>query len=133
MARGLNGPNLIALFAAGRTDERILQTIRYGVPGSIMPPSTATDAELRAILGYIKALRRRHRPPRYYAPHANADAITLVTNDGREIHGERRTKTPSQSSSPSRADACVGISSPSAHHHSWQPRQAALRRIRCLA
>ena len=91
--RGLNGPNLIALFAAGRTDERILHTMRAGVPGSIMPPSTATDAELGAILGYLKALASP--PPAsavYSRPAANADAITLVTNDGREIHGERRNE-----------------------------------------
>ena len=91
--RGLNGPNLIALVAAGRTDERILHTMRAGVPGSIMPPSTASDAELGAILGYLKALASP--PPAsavYSRPAANADAIILVTNDGREIHGERRNE-----------------------------------------
>ena len=49
-------PTCVALVAAKRPDDRLLQTIRHGVPGSIMPPSTASDAELHAIFGYIKAL-----------------------------------------------------------------------------
>jgi alcohol dehydrogenase (cytochrome c) len=92
-ARGLNGPNLVALVAARRPDDRLLQTMRNGVPGSIMPPSTASDAELRAILGYIKALASP--PPAsavYGRPTPDADAITLTLNDGREIHGERRNE-----------------------------------------
>ena len=91
--RGLNGPSLIALVGGGRADDRILHTMRTGVPGSIMPPSTASDAELRAILGYLKALATP--PPAsavYSRPAPNADAITLITNDGREIHGERRNE-----------------------------------------
>ncbi len=91
--KGLNGPNLTALFSAGRTDDRILHAIRNGVPGSIMPPSTASDAELQAILAYLKALSKPPPPSAVYGrPTPNADAITLVTNDGREIHGERRNE-----------------------------------------
>jgi alcohol dehydrogenase (cytochrome c) len=92
-ARGLNGPSLVALIAAKRPDDRILQIMRSGVPGSIMPPSTASDAELGAILGYLKALASP--PPAsavYSRPAANADAVTLITSDGREIHGERRNE-----------------------------------------
>src|SRR5688500_20351789 len=77
-ARGLNGPNLVALVAAKRPDDRLLQTMRNGVPGSLMPPSTASDAELLAILGYLKALASP--PPAsavYGRPNPNADAITL--------------------------------------------------------
>jgi alcohol dehydrogenase (cytochrome c) len=91
--KGLAGPSLIGLFAAGRTDDRILQTMRSGVPGSIMPPSTASDTELRAILGYVKALASP--PPAsavYSRSAANADAVTLVMSDGREVHGERRNE-----------------------------------------
>ena len=92
-ARGLNGPNLVALVTAKHPDDRLLQTMRTGVPGSIMPPSTASDAELRAILGYIKALATPPPASAVYArPAANVDAVTLVTNDGREIHGERRNE-----------------------------------------
>ena len=91
--KGLNGPSLTALFTAGRTDERILQTMRNGVPGSIMPPSTASDADLRAILGYLKALAAP--PPAsavYGRPTPGADAIVLTLIDGRVIHGERRNE-----------------------------------------
>jgi alcohol dehydrogenase (cytochrome c) len=92
-ARGLNGPNLVALVAARRPDDRLLQTMRNGVPGSIMPPSTASDAELRAILGYLKALTSPPPASAVYArPTPDADALTLTLNDGREIHGERRNE-----------------------------------------
>ena len=92
-AKGLNGPNLTALFAAGRTDDRILHAMRNGVPGSIMPASTASDDELRAILAYLKALAAPPPASAVYArPNPNADAITLITNDGREIHGDRRNE-----------------------------------------
>ncbi|MGH9218842.1 MAG: PQQ-dependent dehydrogenase, methanol/ethanol family [Vicinamibacterales bacterium] len=91
--KGLNGPNLTTLFAAGRTDERILQTIRSGVPGSIMPPSNLSDAELQAMLAYLKALSKPPPPSAVYSrPIANADAVTLITTDGRAIHGERRNE-----------------------------------------
>ena len=91
--KGLNGPNLTTLFAAGRTDDRILQTIRNGVPGSIMPAYNASDAELQAILVYLKALSKPPPPSAVYGrPDPNADAVTLVTTDGREIHGERRNE-----------------------------------------
>src|SRR5262249_54550875 len=36
-ARGQNGPNLTTLWTSGATDERVFQTIRRGVPGSVMP------------------------------------------------------------------------------------------------
>ena len=92
-ARGLNGPSLVALVTARQPDDRLLQTMRTGVPGSIMPPSTASDAELRAILGYIKALASPPPASAVYArPAADADAVTLITSDGREIHGERRNE-----------------------------------------
>ncbi len=67
--------------------------MRNGVPGSIMPPSTASDDELRAILGYLKALSAP--PPAsavYGRPTPGAEAITLIMNDAREIHGERRNE-----------------------------------------
>ena len=92
-AKGLNGPNLVALVTAKHPDDRLLQIMRTGVSGSIMPPSTASDAELRAILGYIKALATPPPASAVFArPAANVDAVTLITNDGREIHGERRNE-----------------------------------------
>jgi putative heme-binding domain-containing protein len=55
-ARGVSGPGLVGLFASGATDERVFRTIREGVPGSIMPPSTAPDADVHAIVAYLKSL-----------------------------------------------------------------------------
>ncbi len=55
-ATGVRGPDLTRLWGTGATDDRVFQTIRQGVPGSIMPASTAPDAEVRALVGYLKAL-----------------------------------------------------------------------------
>src|SRR5918993_2919420 len=55
-ARGGNGPALVNLWTAGASDERVLRTIRQGVPGSAMPPSSAPDDELKAIVAFLKSL-----------------------------------------------------------------------------
>jgi len=55
-ATGVRGPDLTRLWGAGATDDRVFQVIRQGVAGSIMPASTAPDAEIRAIVAYLKAL-----------------------------------------------------------------------------
>lgn len=55
-ATGVRGPDLTRLWGTGATDERVFQTIRQGVPGSIMPATTAPDAEVRALVAYLKAL-----------------------------------------------------------------------------
>ena len=55
-ATGISGPDLTRLSASGTSDERIFQIIRSGVPGSIMPPSTAPDDDLRALVAFIKSL-----------------------------------------------------------------------------
>ena len=92
--RGLNGPNLTNLFtSSGGSDERVVQIIRNGVPGSIMPASRNSDDEIRAIVGYLKVLATP--PPSsaaYMRPNPNADLVTLTTNDGRVIHGERKNE-----------------------------------------
>src|SRR5262245_24900610 len=92
-AKGLNGPNLTALWASGATDDRVLQTIRRGVPGSVMPSSTAPDEELRALVAYLKSLG----PTAATADNARASVerpqfVTLVMRDGRRIRGERRNE-----------------------------------------
>ena len=97
-ARGLNGPNLIPLIAGGATDDRLLQTMRNGVPGTAMPPSRATDDELRAILAYVKTLAAP--PPAAagveasarYNPSRVSNVVSLTMNDGRTITGERRNE-----------------------------------------
>ncbi len=55
-AKGISGPDLTVLWAAGRSDGRVFQTIRRGIAGSIMPSSTAPDDELWAIVSYLKSL-----------------------------------------------------------------------------
>jgi putative heme-binding domain-containing protein len=54
--KGVINHDLTRLSAAGATDERLLQTIRNGVPNTIMPSSTAPDAELRTIVSYLRSL-----------------------------------------------------------------------------
>ncbi|HUK36752.1 MAG TPA: c-type cytochrome, partial [Vicinamibacterales bacterium] len=55
-AKGVHGPDLTVLFASGATDDRVLQTIRRGVPGTEMPASSAPDSELRAVVAYLHTL-----------------------------------------------------------------------------
>lgn len=55
-AKGVLGPDLTGLWAAGRSDERVFQTIRNGLPGSVMPPSKALDPEIWAVVAYLKSL-----------------------------------------------------------------------------
>lgn len=55
-ATGVRGPDLTRLWGAGTTDDRVFQTIRQGVAGSIMPASTAPDNEVRALVAYLKTL-----------------------------------------------------------------------------
>lgn len=90
-ARGLNGPNLTTALSSG--DDRLLQIMRNGVPGSIMPASRNTDVELRAILAYIKELARPvGSSAAYVRPSPTADLVALTTNDGRRIYGERKNE-----------------------------------------
>jgi putative heme-binding domain-containing protein len=55
-AKGGRGPDLTRLWTREGADERAFQTIRSGVPGSIMPPSSAPDAELLAIVAYLRSI-----------------------------------------------------------------------------
>lgn len=55
-ATGVRGPDLTRLWGSGASDDRVFQTIRQGVPGSIMPASTAPDSDVRALVAYLKAL-----------------------------------------------------------------------------
>lgn len=91
--RGLNGPNLTTLVASPGSDERVMQIIRNGVPGSIMPPSRNSDDEIRAIVAYLKVLATP--PPSsaaYVRPNPNAERVTLTLADGRVVHGERKNE-----------------------------------------
>jgi putative heme-binding domain-containing protein len=55
-AKGVTGHDLTRLFASGATDDRVFQTIRSGVPNTIMPSSSAPDAELSALVAYLRSL-----------------------------------------------------------------------------
>src|SRR5262245_21717588 len=55
-AKGVHGPDLTVIFANGATDDRVMQTIRRGVPGTEMPASSAPDSELRAIVAYLRSV-----------------------------------------------------------------------------
>ena len=93
-AKGDNGPNLTALWAAGATDDRVTQTIRGGIAGTVMPPSAATDEEIRAIVAYLRTLAA---PPPAAGETARAtperpQRVVLVTASGEDIRGERRNE-----------------------------------------
>ena len=62
-AKGVFGPDLTSLWAAGASDERIFQTVRRGVPGSSMPPTRLTDDEIWAVLAYVRTLAPSVPPP----------------------------------------------------------------------
>jgi hypothetical protein len=47
---------LTRLWASGATDERVFQTVRAGVPNTLMPSSSAPDEELRAVVSYLRSL-----------------------------------------------------------------------------
>lgn len=55
-AKGVPGHDLTRLWASGATDERVFQTVRSGVPNTLMPSSTAPDAELWSLVGYLRSL-----------------------------------------------------------------------------
>src|SRR5438067_1667210 len=93
-AKGDNGPNLTARWAPGARDERVTQTIRGGIAGTVMPPSAATDEEIRAIVAYLRTLAA---PPPAAGETARAtperpQRVVLVTASGEDIRGERRNE-----------------------------------------
>jgi cytochrome c oxidase cbb3-type subunit III len=55
-AKGISGPDLTLLWAMGTNDDRIFQSIQQGVPGSIMPSTSAPDQEIWAMVTYVKSI-----------------------------------------------------------------------------
>src|SRR5438128_10614991 len=55
-AKGGSGPDLTRSWTTEDRDERMFQTIRSGVPGSIMPSTPAPDEELWAIVAYLRSI-----------------------------------------------------------------------------
>jgi putative heme-binding domain-containing protein len=74
-AKGLPGHDLTRLWTSGSTDARVFQTIREGVPNSIMPSSSAPDEEVWALVGYLRSLNGA----------GTIDAATGNTENGERI------------------------------------------------
>lgn len=55
-ATGLNGPDLTQLWARGISDGRVFESIREGVPGSVMPSSEASDQEIWAMVAWLESV-----------------------------------------------------------------------------
>jgi putative heme-binding domain-containing protein len=69
-ARGVRGPDLTQLWAAGRSDEGIFRTITEGVPGTNMRPIDRVrtrDSEVWQIIAYLRSIA--------------APAVTQTTGD----------------------------------------------------
>ena len=54
-ATGYRGPDLTAILG-GMPDERLFQTVRKGVPGTEMPPSTIPDDDVLMIIAHLRNL-----------------------------------------------------------------------------
>jgi putative heme-binding domain-containing protein len=54
--KGVPAHDLTRLWSAGGTDNQVFQTIRNGVPNTIMPSSTAPDDQLRALVAYLRSV-----------------------------------------------------------------------------
>jgi putative heme-binding domain-containing protein len=55
-AKGVPGHDLTRLWVSGATDGTVFQTIRAGVPNTLMPSSAAPDEELWAVVSYLGSL-----------------------------------------------------------------------------
>lgn len=55
-AKGVRGPDLTALWAAGTSDDRLFQIVRRGIPGTEMPASFAPESDIWAILAYLRMI-----------------------------------------------------------------------------
>jgi putative heme-binding domain-containing protein len=55
-AKGTLGPDLTLRWARGESDESAFLIVRNGVAGSSMPPSTAPDNELWAIVAHLRSI-----------------------------------------------------------------------------
>jgi cytochrome c oxidase cbb3-type subunit III len=74
-AKGVFGPDLTTLWAAGSSDDRIFQTVRRGVPDSSMPASRLADDEIWEILAYLRTLTTTVPPAPMTGDAANGERI----------------------------------------------------------
>jgi putative heme-binding domain-containing protein len=75
-ARGIRSPDLTQVWASGRTDEGLFNTVKNGVPGTEMPAQTRiVDHEIWQLLAYLRTLAAPapSDPPRGHA--ANGEQI----------------------------------------------------------
>jgi cytochrome c oxidase cbb3-type subunit III len=75
-AKGVAGHDLTRLWASGATDAKVFQTIRAGVPNTLMPSSAAPDDELWALVAYLRSLNGS----------ASAESATGNAAHGEEIY-----------------------------------------------
>src|SRR5216117_1694852 len=91
-ARGIRAPDLTQVWASGRSDAGLLQTLRDGIPGTEMPAVGArtTDDEIWKMLAYLRTLAAAapNEPPRGNAENgqrvfrANCASCHRVDNGG---------------------------------------------------
>lgn len=75
-AGGVRGPDISGVWAAGRTDAGLFQTIRNGIPGTEMiPPRRARDDEIWKILAYLRTLAVPTPTPSSVGDAANGETI----------------------------------------------------------
>jgi putative heme-binding domain-containing protein len=55
-AKGQLGPDLTQRWTRGETDESAFLIVRNGVPGSSMPPNSAPDNEIWAIVAHLRSI-----------------------------------------------------------------------------
>ena len=81
-AKGVTGHDLTRLWASGATDQRVFQTIRSGVPNTIMPSSSAPDDEVWALVSYLRSLN------------GGASGDASLSSGGNTGNGERSVCNP---------------------------------------
>ena len=90
--KGVAGHDLTRLWSAGATDARVFQTIRSGVPNTIMPSSTAPDDQLWALVAYLRSASGTPAVRASASLVAGLEPVTLVTRDGRRIRAVRKSE-----------------------------------------
>ena len=74
-AKGVRGPDLTVLWTSESSDQRVFQTVRQGVPGSIMPSSQAPDEEIWAIAAYLRSISVARPPAARGGDTANGERV----------------------------------------------------------
>ena len=87
-AKGQLGPDLTQRWARGETDESAFRIVRNGVPGSSMPPNSAPDNEIWAIVAHLRSISVM--PPLRSAGDAGRGRATFASEcaDCHQVRGE---------------------------------------------